>query len=55
VSRLAEIEIEKISALATHLLDVPYKKIWVDYHEEAEVLLSTSKKSAIRTILADRR
>lgn len=41
---MAEVEIEKISALVPHLLDIPYKKIWVDYDEEADVLYVNFKK-----------
>jgi len=41
----AEIDcIEKISALVPHLLDIPQKKIWVDYDEEADVLYVNFKK-----------
>ena len=35
---MAEAEVEKISELVPHLLDIPYKKIWIDYDEEADVL-----------------
>jgi uncharacterized protein YuzE len=41
----AEIEsIEKIAALVPHLLDISYKKIWVDYDQEADVLYVNFKK-----------
>ncbi len=41
---MAEVEVEKISALVPHLLGLPYKKIWVDYDEEADVLYVNFKK-----------
>ncbi len=41
---MAEVEVEKISALVPHLLGLPYKNIWVDYDEEADVLYVNFKK-----------
>ena len=41
---MAEAEIERISALVPHLLDIPYKKMWIDYDEEADVLYLNFKK-----------
>lgn len=41
---MAEVDVEKISALVPHLLGIPYKKIWVDYDEEADVLYVNFKK-----------
>jgi uncharacterized protein YuzE len=41
---MAEAGVEKISALVPHLLDIPYKKIWTDYDEEADVLYLNFKK-----------
>jgi uncharacterized protein YuzE len=41
----AEIDsIEKIAALVPHLLDIPQKKIWVDYDEVADVLYVNFKE-----------
>ncbi len=41
----AEIDnIEKITALVPHLLDIAHKKIWVDYDQEADVLYVNFKK-----------
>jgi hypothetical protein len=41
---MAEAEIERISALVPHLLDIPHKKIWIDYDDEADVLCLNFKK-----------
>jgi uncharacterized protein YuzE len=41
---MAEAEVERISALVPHLLDIPYKKIWIDYDDEADVLYLNFKK-----------
>lgn len=41
---MAEADVEKISALIPYLLDIPHKKIWVDYDEDADVLYVNFKK-----------
>jgi uncharacterized protein YuzE len=41
---MSEAEVEKISALVPHLLDIPHKKIWIDYDDEADVLYLNFKK-----------
>jgi len=41
----AEIEsIEKIASLVPHILNIPKKKIWVDYDDLADVLYINFKK-----------
>jgi uncharacterized protein YuzE len=41
----AEIDsVEKIAALVPHLLEIPQKKIWVDYDQLADVLYVNFKK-----------
>jgi uncharacterized protein YuzE len=41
---MGSVEVEKISALLPHLLEIPHKKIWLDYDEEADVLYVNFKK-----------
>ncbi len=41
---MAEVEVEKNSALVPHLLGIPFKKLWVDYDEETDVLYVNFKK-----------
>jgi len=41
---MAAIEIDRVRELVPHLLDIPHKKVWVDYDEEADVLYVNFKK-----------
>jgi hypothetical protein len=46
---MAEVEVEKISALVPHLLSIPCKKIWADYDEELMYFTLTSRSLAMQT------
>ena len=41
---MAAAEVDKIRELVPHLLDIPHKKVWVDYDEGADVLYVNFKK-----------
>ena len=41
---MAAAEVDKIRELIPHLLNIPHKKVWVDYDEGADVLYVNFKK-----------
>jgi uncharacterized protein YuzE len=41
---MAAAEVDRVRELVPHLLDIPHKKICVDYDEEADVLYINFKK-----------
>ena len=41
---MAAAEVDRVRELVPHLLDIPHKKVWVDYDEEADVLYVNFKK-----------
>lgn len=41
---MAAAEVDRVLELVPHLLDIPHKKVWVDYDEEADVLYVNFKK-----------
>ncbi len=41
---MAAAEVESILTLVPHLLEIPYKRIWTTYDEEADVLYVNFKK-----------
>lgn len=43
---MSSIEIQKILSLIPKLLDIPHKRLWTSYDEEADVLYINFKKPA---------
>ena len=41
---MVEVNVEKVPALAPHLLEMAHRKIWVDYDEVADVFYVNFKK-----------
>ena len=46
---MATLEIDRIIAIVPQLLEIPYKRIWYSYDEEADVLYLNFRKPAHTT------